>query len=190
MVMNIIRHIRNNRCLSQRAFARKASLSFRGLQLMEEQSHNWRISSIHKIAEALDLPKNGIDQLLEQFLAQNRDSIMIASFRILADGPASWPLHLFNFVDSFRRFPDESLIHMPPADNLQNPLKCLLTATVETLCAESNMEQPGWCRGILCLKDPWFVAGVENLKAMSLVESPVRFRKRNIFVLENFLDRA
>jgi hypothetical protein len=40
------------------------------------------------------------------------------------------------------------------------------------------------------LDSPWFVAGIENLKASALVESPVRFRKRNIFVLANFLERA
>jgi hypothetical protein len=34
------------------------------------------------------------------------------------------------------------------------------------------------------------VAGRESLKAMALVESPVWFRRRNIFVLGNFLDRA
>ena len=165
-------------------------MSYRGLQLMEEQSHNWRISSIRKIAGALDLPENGIDQLLDQFLAQNKDSVMIASYHILTDGESSWPLHLFNFVDSFRRLPDESLIHMPPADNLSNPLKCLFASTVEALCLNSNLNQPDWCHGIRRLSDPWFVAGIESLKATALVESPVHFRKRNIFVLGNFLDRA
>jgi hypothetical protein len=31
---------------------------------------------------------------------------------------------------------------------------------------------------------------VENLKASALVESPVHYRKRKIFVLANFLERA
>jgi hypothetical protein len=34
------------------------------------------------------------------------------------------------------------------------------------------------------------VSGVENLKAMALVESPAWFRRRNVFVLGNFLNRA
>jgi hypothetical protein len=42
----------------------------------------------------------------------------------------------------------------------------------------------------LFLPDPWFVAGIENLKASALVESPVQFRRNNIFVLGNFLSRA
>ena len=46
------------------------------------------------------------------------------------------------------------------------------------------------CAGVGALATPWFVAGVENLKALALVESPTHFRKRNIFVLGNFLSRA
>lgn len=42
----------------------------------------------------------------------------------------------------------------------------------------------------LTLPEPWFVAGVENLKATALVESPLPFRRNNIFVLGNFLSRA
>jgi hypothetical protein len=42
----------------------------------------------------------------------------------------------------------------------------------------------------LLLPAPWFVAGVENLKASALVESPVQFRRNNVFVLGNFLARA
>ena len=36
-----------------------------------------------------------------------------------------------------------------------------------------------------------FIVGeIERLKAISIVESPVRFRIRKIFVLENFLSRV
>lgn len=40
------------------------------------------------------------------------------------------------------------------------------------------------------IQPPWFVAGMENLKAIALAESPLRFRLRKIFVLENFLSRV
>lgn len=40
------------------------------------------------------------------------------------------------------------------------------------------------------LKDPWFVTGIENLKAIAIVESPVFFRRRKIFTLQNFPGRA
>ena len=40
------------------------------------------------------------------------------------------------------------------------------------------------------LDKPWFVSGFENLKSTALIESPLNFRKRNIFVLGNFLTRV
>ena len=188
--MNIIRELRSRRGFSQRAFASKALISFRGLQLLEEQEHDWRYSSIMKIATAMNLPASGIDMVLKRFLEQDQDSVMMVSIRIQAEGFNSWPLHLFNFVDAFRSAPGESLVHVPPMEGMTDALKCLITSTVETLCAESQTTIPEWCYGVRGLREPWFVAGIESLKAMALVESPVQFRKRNIFVLGNFLDRA
>jgi hypothetical protein len=37
---------------------------------------------------------------------------------------------------------------------------------------------------------PWFVSEVNSLYAMALFDSPLAFRNNNIFVLENFLNRA
>jgi len=165
-------------------------MSFRGLQLLETEDHDWRLSSIRKVASALNLPANGIDLVLRHFLEQDENSVMVASIRIEADGFASWPLHLFNFVDAFRSAPGKLLVQMPLVVELDRKLTCLLASTVESLCVELQITIPEWCYGVGCLADPWFVSGVESLKAMALVESPVRFRKRNIFVLGNFLDRA
>jgi transcriptional regulator with XRE-family HTH domain len=188
--MRLIRDIRSKKGLSQRVFAKKALMSFRGLQLLEEHDHDWRLSSIRKVAGALGLPAGGIDLVIRNFLEQDRDSIVMVSIRIQADGPASWPLHLFNFVDAFRSSPKESLVQSPPVDVLEDRLKCLLASTVETLCADVQVNIPEWCYGVRGLKEPWFVAEIESLKAMALVESPVRFRKRNIFVLGNLLERV
>jgi hypothetical protein len=157
---------------------------------MEEDDHDWRLSSIRKVAGALNLPANGIDLVLRRFLEQDEDSLMVASIRITTDGFASWPLHLFNFVDAFKSAPADSLVQTPPVEELDGKLKCLFASTVETLCADQNIDIPGWCYGVRGLDDPWFVSEMQSLKAMALVESPVRFRKRNIFVLGNFLDRV
>ena len=165
-------------------------MSFRGVQLLESEEHDSRVSSIKKIAEALNLPGKGIDMVIRHFLEQESDSVMMVSIRTHFGGPASWPLHLFNFVDAFRSAPAVSLVQAPPVLELDGTLRSLLASTTETLCAERRIDIPEWCYGVRGLKEPWFVSGVENLKAMALVESPVRFRKRNIFVLGNFLDRA
>ena len=136
---------------------------------------------------ALGLPAGGIERTLRHSIEQDPDSIVLVSLRIQADGLDSWPLHLFNFVDAFRSAPRESLVRDPPMEGLDRKVKCLLASTVETLCADQHVDMPEWCFGVRGLDEPWFVAQIENLKAMALVESPVRFRKRNIFVLGNFL---
>jgi len=157
---------------------------------MEESDHDWRLSSISKIAGALHLPSDGVDLLVRRFLEEDEDSVTIASIRILVQGFASWPLHLFNFVDAFRRKPAESLIKSAPIPEVDRKIQCLLTSTVEALCLEAKIETPEWCRGVSRIERPWFVADVESMKAISLVESPLSFRKRNIFVLGNFMERV
>ena len=149
-----------------------------------------RLSSLTKAAIAVGLPESGIARLLNDFFSQHPDSMQICSHRILQDGCASWPQHLMDFVDHFRRDPHPCLIKDPPAESLAEPLKCLLASTAERLCALEGIDPPTWCGAIEGLKRPWFVSGVENLKAIALVESPTEFRKRNLFVLGNFLERA
>jgi len=65
-----------------------------------------------------------------------------------------------------------------------------MASIVEYLCKELSIPAPAWALDYPSLPNPWFVAGVENLKAIALVESPVVFRKRKIFVLSNFLTRV
>jgi hypothetical protein len=95
-----------------------------------------------------------------------------------------------NFVDAFRQSPDAGLVRSTPTNGLDPRLSALLTSTVEFLCMERDLSIPEWCAGIEPLKKPWFVSGIENLKASALLESPVHFRKRNIFVMSSFLDRV
>jgi hypothetical protein len=51
-------------------------------------------------------------------------------------------------------------------------------------------EAPEWILTVPAPRDPWFVSGMESLKAIAIVESPLPFRIRKIFVLENFLSRV
>jgi hypothetical protein len=117
-------------------------------------------------------------------------SVGAAAAHILADGENSWKGWLFELVDDFRRQPSVALIAEPPPAALPARLRCLLAATVESLCSEQGWVPPAWCAAIAALPAPWFVAEVENLKASALVESPAFFRQRNVFVLENFLVRV
>lgn len=98
-------------------------------------------------------------------------------------------VYLMDFVQDFRRNPSLEMLIEP--FELTNPqLDALLASTAETLCAEATLAPPQWIYDVPPTKYPYFVAELENLKAIALVESPMRFRKRNVFVLSNFLTRV
>lgn len=107
----------------------------------------------------------------------------------IEQSPEFWTVPLMDFVDDFRR---EGTV-----EDLEGSLTirdhnttALVASVVEHLCDEKHIDPPRWIRETPSCKDPWFVSGIENLKAIALVESPIHFRKRKIFVLENFLERV
>jgi hypothetical protein len=100
-----------------------------------------------------------------------------------------WPVALMDFVDDFRYHKNPVAI-AEPVDNTDPQVDALLASTAEYLCDELGLEHPGWLSTVPACPTPWFVSGIENLKAITLVESPLRFRIRKIFVLENFLSRV
>jgi len=62
---------------------------------------------------------------------------------------------------------------------------------VEELCFTNDIEIPEWVFDKkYSLKEPFFVGGLESIKAFLIVESPLPFRRRNIFVSENVLKRV
>ncbi len=117
------------------------------------------------------------------------DHIQRVHAAMLAD-PDSWEIPFLDFVDDFRYCRDLSLLLPEPLEPAHPRFDALLASTVEALCAELRLKTPDWVWEIAALKEPWFVSGIENLKALAIVESPVFFRRRNIFVLENFLSRV
>lgn len=166
-----------------------AGLSFRTVQLMESGAHDPKISTLGRIATAMGLPPRIVERHLEMIFQQPSDSVFMISERIREEGEDSWKIWLLNFVDAFRQHVDASYINMPPRPGLPPRMHALIASTVETLCEELSMAPPAWCRSVPGLARPWFVAETENLKASALAESPIHFRKRNIFVLENMLSR-
>ncbi len=182
--------IRTSKGLSQRGLASLAGISYKTLQLIESGGHDPKISTLEAIAKSLGLPARLVHKAVHGVFSLPEDAIAVVSERILEEGEASWKLWLFNFVDAFRSRRDRSLIERPPVEGTSPKIKTLLASSVETLCTELQMDPPNWCATIPPLDGPWFVSGMESLKPMALVESPVHFRKRNIFVLGNFLSRA
>jgi hypothetical protein len=106
----------------------------------------------------------------------------------IANDEKWWAIHLMNFVDDFRRYRDPRAIAEPFQPRAQS-MDALVAATVESLCDELELEPPQWLEQVPECNEPWFVSGLERLKAITIVQSPLRFRMRKIFVLENFLSR-
>lgn len=174
--------------LSQRRLARRAGLAYKTVQLIEEGGHDARWSTLAKLAKALDLPDP------RALLAMDRPgagpSAAEAAGRMRDEEPGSWKSWLFELVDSFRREPRLELVERAPDPDVPPRPLAIIASTVEALCAERGCPAPWWCLGVPALKDPWFPADAESLKASALVESPAAFRRRGIFVLGNFLSRA
>ncbi|MFA6093684.1 MAG: helix-turn-helix transcriptional regulator [Elusimicrobiota bacterium] len=195
--------------ISQREFAARSDVAFRTIQLIEKGEHDARLSTLTKIARALGCPGTGVNSAVEHALEPAGDSLASAS-ALIAQGEESrrdskrprsgldeesrrdsnWKQPFFDFVDAFRRTPGPGLVAQPPEPGLSDRMQALLACAAEELCAEQGIAPPLWCAGVRPLAQPWFLAGMESLKASALMESPARFRRRNIFVLANFLERA
>lgn len=187
--MKSLRAVRMQRGLSQRRLATLAGLSYKSVQLIEGGGCNVEVATLQRLAKALGYPRQMLERRLEGFFSTSPDSAAVVAEWIIVKGEDSWRTRLFDFVDAFRVAEDPAhLIADAPCGSSR--IQGLVAATVEVLCAERGIALPGWCAAVPALSEPWFVAGVENLKASALVESPVHFRRRNIFVLGNFLARA
>ena len=103
--------------------------------------------------------------------------------------PKWWLIHFMDFVDDFRYYKDPQAVAQP-FELSDQKMDALLASMAESLCDEMGIEPPEWLARVPACREPYFVGGLENLKAISIVESPLRFRIRKIFVLENFLSRV
>lgn len=186
--MELIVKSRQNRHYSQRSLAKEAGISYKTLQLIEAGSDT-RVSTLSKIAVALGYPKKVFKEQISHFFQIPQGSIFMASWRVVEE-KQDWQMALFDFVDALRRTENRELIEKTPHENLSESLKAVFAASVETLCDELGWIPPKWCTTVDSLAQPYFVSGIENLKASALVESPVHFRKRGVFVLKNFLSRV
>lgn len=84
----------------------------------------------------------------------------------------------------------------PKSVDLMDARKTLVTdaylsAVAEALCYYDGNDAPRWIfEDRFFLDDPWFASSIEGMKPLLLMESPVFFRRRNLFVSRNALTRA
>lgn len=105
------------------------------------------------------------------------------------DDPQWWKIALMDFVDDFRFHRDRAAVE-EPFNTDDEKLDAVLAGVIETLCDEMKISIPKWLASVPSCRQPYFLSGYESLKAIAIVESPVRFRLRKVFVLENFLFRV
>jgi hypothetical protein len=100
---------------------------------------------------------------------------------------------LREFLDSFYgQGTDGKASAIAPAPAPIAPLHdAYLAAVAEHLARRFNLAIPLWTEEpSRFLTKPFFAGGFESLKATLLVESPLAFRRRQIFVSANALSRA
>ena len=103
--------------------------------------------------------------------------------------PIQWRIPLMDFVDDFRQHRNIDALRVP-FTAVDPALDALLASTAQALCREMGLEAPDWIELVPATPTAWFVSGFDSLRAIALAESPLDFRLRKIFVLENFLSRA
>jgi hypothetical protein len=117
----------------------------------------------------------------------------------VADWSSSWQdlsSNLVDFLHEFSARPSAEMLEgMPrllasvfPGGNICD---AYLAATAATLAARIGRERPRWVDAPeRYLHTPWFASPGPAMRACLLLESPARFRERNLFVTANALSVA
>ena len=174
--------------LSERSFAVECQLSRGTVRDIEAQDERVSLATLKKAGKALE--RKIVCLLVPDSNVNSDDSVFSVGLKIMKDGFPSWKVHLFDFVDEFRRTLDPRLLLLPPSVHLEPRLRALMASVTLSLCEEAGTSFPDWAEMPLFLEKPWFLSDSNVLKASALLESPIWFRKNNIFVLDNFLRRV
>ncbi len=102
----------------------------------------------------------------------------------------NWQIAYFDFVDSFLLAKNYLLVNQRPVDGLDLKSLALICSIVMQLCEENKVPFPEWAKLSLELDEPWFISKYKSLRAICLVQSPLFFKRNNIFVGNDFLKRA
>ena len=185
--MSQLQDMKDQKNISERDLAKNLGLSRSTVRKILKSPSTAKISTLTEIVSFFD--HSFFWALLPLDQPSSEDSIVAVSI-YLKENPDDWKIPVFNFVDSFRRSQDLRLVILPPVLGIDPKLDALLHSLVLELCYRMDLPCPQWAKRICFLKKPWFVSGMESLKASAILESPQSFRQNNIFVLSNFLDRV
>ncbi|MEO6051854.1 MAG: hypothetical protein ABIP78_11045 [Pyrinomonadaceae bacterium] len=100
-----------------------------------------------------------------------------------------WKIPLMDFVDDFRYYKDAAAI-IEPFKLSDERKDAVLASVIETLCDELSIPIPGWLSFVPACREPYFLSQMESLNAFCLIQTPIHFRIRKVFIMENFLQRV
>lgn len=106
--------------------------------------------------------------------------------------PPSCDLAIREFLDAWQSMtPDERGPALADEPAAITPVPdAYLAALAEHLALEDRIPAPAWTEHARrFLSEPFFSGGLESLKALLLVESPLAFRRRLIFISADALSR-
>jgi hypothetical protein len=109
-----------------------------------------------------------------------------------AAAPSGFDRSVREFLDAWQSLSREDRVRsLAREPALLGPVQdAYLAALTEHLALSENIGVPEWTNGAgRFLRDPFFAGGIESLKAILLVESPLAFRRRLIFISANALSR-
>jgi len=129
---------------------------------------------------------------MDGFSFGNRPKTLFEVAHRVGTGEQEFGLAVREFLDSFylnRSSRDEALRQRPRRIDAFHD--AYLAAVGEHLARSYHLEVPPWTEDHgNDLHDPYFAGGLESLKAILFVESPLAFRRRLLFVSRNALTRA
>lgn len=121
----------------------------------------------------------------------------LAEVARLTLGGDSFDRSLANFLDEFYAGPSGSALADTPAllapslGDQGHVQDAYLAATAEELARAHGLVCPAWTAAeARRLHRPWFASPLAALRTVLIIESPVGFRSRNLFVSGNALSRA
>jgi transcriptional regulator with XRE-family HTH domain len=172
---------------SEREVATQAGVARLSVRHVEQGQATLSLQTISSLAQSLG---REVSLLACDESCASEFSTACVSMKVHLEKGDSWKIHFFNLVDEFRRQLNPELLILPPIQALDEKAKALLASMCLELCAEAGMDAPSWAQKTYYLKDPYFPSRSEALKASAILESPLNFRKNNIFVLSNFMRRV